>query len=116
MRHLQTINEYQRTVGFRYSAPKESYNIDLLLKEDITTGDGLPLNGESSMFISTKSPIALDFIEAAIHAASIVKVFSVSFSDSIFTEELILQHPSTLTDNLSLLNVIWHFSVLFLES
>ena len=37
MRHLQTINEYQRTVGFRYSAPKESYNIDILLKgEDIT--------------------------------------------------------------------------------
>jgi hypothetical protein len=37
MKHLQTINEYQRTVGFRYSAPKESYNIDILLKgEDIT--------------------------------------------------------------------------------
>ena len=37
MRHLQTMNEYQRTVGFRYSAPKESYNIDILLKgEDIT--------------------------------------------------------------------------------
>ena len=37
MKHLQTINEYQRTVGFRYSAPKESYNIDVLLKgEDIT--------------------------------------------------------------------------------
>ena len=37
MKHLQTINEYQRTVGFRYSEPKESYNIDILLKgEDIT--------------------------------------------------------------------------------
>ena len=37
MKHLQTINEYQRTVGFRYSTPKESYNIDILLKgEDIT--------------------------------------------------------------------------------
>jgi hypothetical protein len=37
MRHLQTINEYQRTVGFRYSSPKESFNIDILLKgEDIT--------------------------------------------------------------------------------
>ena len=37
MKYLQTINEYQRTVGFRYSAPKESYNIDILLKgEDIT--------------------------------------------------------------------------------
>jgi hypothetical protein len=37
MKYLQSINEYQRTVGFRYSAPKESYNIDILLKgEDIT--------------------------------------------------------------------------------
>jgi len=37
MKHLQTINEYQRTVGFRYSEPKESYNVDILLKgEDIT--------------------------------------------------------------------------------
>ncbi len=37
MKYLQTINEYQRTVGFRYSDPKESYNIALLLKgEDIT--------------------------------------------------------------------------------
>ena len=37
MKYLQSINEYQRTVGFRYSEPKESYNIDILLKgEDIT--------------------------------------------------------------------------------
>ena len=37
MKHLQTINEYQRTVGFRYSQPNESYNIDILCKgEDIT--------------------------------------------------------------------------------
>jgi len=37
MKHLKTINEYQRTVGFRYSEPKESYNIDILCKgEDIT--------------------------------------------------------------------------------
>ena len=37
MKHLKSINEYQRTVGFRYSAPKESYNIDILCKgEDIT--------------------------------------------------------------------------------
>ena len=37
MKHLKSINEYQRTVGFRYSQPKESYNIDILCKgEDIT--------------------------------------------------------------------------------
>ncbi len=32
MKHLQSINEYQRTVGFRYSAPRESYSIDILLR------------------------------------------------------------------------------------
>jgi hypothetical protein len=37
MKYLQSINEYNRTVGFRYSQPKESYNIDILCKgEDIT--------------------------------------------------------------------------------
>jgi hypothetical protein len=37
MKHLKSINEYNRTVGFRYSQPKESYNIDILCKgEDIT--------------------------------------------------------------------------------
>ena len=30
MKHLQTINEYGRTVGFRYSAPKEKYTVSLL--------------------------------------------------------------------------------------
>lgn len=32
MKHLKTINEYHRTVGFRYSEPKESYNVSLLCK------------------------------------------------------------------------------------
>ena len=43
MKHLQTINEYQRTVGFRYSAPKESYNIDILCKGDDITKDKINL-------------------------------------------------------------------------
>lgn len=32
MKHIKTINEYHRTVGFRYSEPKESYNVSLLCK------------------------------------------------------------------------------------
>lgn len=37
MKHLKSINEYQRTVGFRYSEPTESYNVSMLCKgEDIT--------------------------------------------------------------------------------
>lgn len=37
MKHLKSINEYNRTVGFRYSEPKEKYTVSLLCKgEDIT--------------------------------------------------------------------------------
>ena len=37
MKHLKLINEYQRTLGFRYSSPKESYNINILCQgEDIS--------------------------------------------------------------------------------
>ena len=43
MKHLQTINEYQRTVGFRYSAPKESYSIDILLRGNDITEDKINL-------------------------------------------------------------------------
>lgn len=30
MKYLQSINEYQRTVGFRYSQPREKYTVSLL--------------------------------------------------------------------------------------
>jgi hypothetical protein len=43
MKYLKSINEYGRTVGFRYSAPKESYNIDILLKGDDITKDKINL-------------------------------------------------------------------------
>jgi hypothetical protein len=37
MKHLKSINEYHRTVGFRYSEPREKYSVSLLCKgEDIT--------------------------------------------------------------------------------
>ena len=50
MKHLQTINEYQRTVGFRYSEPKESYNIDILLNN----ADRLLLENNSYLIIYGK--------------------------------------------------------------
>ncbi len=43
MKYLQTINEYGRTVGFRYSAPKESYNVDIICKGDDITVDKINL-------------------------------------------------------------------------
>jgi hypothetical protein len=44
--HLKKItmfNEYQRTIGFRYSEPKETYNIDILIKGDDITEDKINL-------------------------------------------------------------------------
>lgn len=36
MKHLKSINEYHRTVGFRYSEPQEKYTVSLLcIGEDI---------------------------------------------------------------------------------
>ena len=43
MKYLKSINEYQRTVGFRYSQPKESYNIDILCKGDDITKEKIDL-------------------------------------------------------------------------
>lgn len=36
MKHLQSINEYQRTVGFRYSDPKEKFNIKIYINGELT--------------------------------------------------------------------------------
>jgi hypothetical protein len=36
MKHLQSINEYQRTVGFRYSDPKEKFNIKVYINGELT--------------------------------------------------------------------------------
>ena len=57
MKHLKSINEYQRTVGFRYSAPKESYNIDILCKGDDITKDkiNLGLSKVSELVYNTES-------------------------------------------------------------
>jgi hypothetical protein len=44
MKHLKSINEYNRTVGFRYSKPTESYTVDLLcLGGDNVTKDNINL-------------------------------------------------------------------------
>ena len=59
MRHLQTINEYQRTVGFRYSQPKESFNIDILCKGDDITKDKINL-GLSKVHELTYNPDSIE--------------------------------------------------------
>lgn len=59
MRYLQTINEYQRTVGFRYSHPKESFNIDILCKGDDITKDKINL-GLSKVHELTYNPESIE--------------------------------------------------------
>ena len=36
MKHIKTITEYQRTVGFRYSDPKEKFNIKIYINGELT--------------------------------------------------------------------------------
>ena len=59
MKHLKTINEYQRTVGFRYSQPKESFNIDILCKGDDITKDKINL-GLSKVHELTYNPESIE--------------------------------------------------------
>ena len=59
MKHLKSINEYQRTVGFRYSQPKESYNIDLLCKGVDITVDKINL-GLSKVHELTYNPESIE--------------------------------------------------------
>jgi hypothetical protein len=57
MKYLQSINEYQRTVGFRYSSPKESYNIEILCVGDNITKDkiNLGLSKVTELFYDSES-------------------------------------------------------------
>lgn len=43
MKHLKSINEYHRTVGFRYSEPKEKYTVSLLCAGQGITKDKINL-------------------------------------------------------------------------
>ena len=36
MKHIKKLNEYQRTVGFRYSQPNEKFSIKLYLDGELT--------------------------------------------------------------------------------
>ena len=52
MKHIKTINEYQRTVGFRYSEPKEKFNIKVYLDGELSKEEvELALN-EADVFFS----------------------------------------------------------------
>lgn len=81
MKHLKSINEYHRTVGFRYSEPKEKYTVSLLCagqditKEKINLGlskvstltydeNSIEVNllDEGTMANSPEGPISIDAV------------------------------------------------------
>lgn len=55
MKHIKTINEYQRTVGFRYSEPREKFNIKVYLDSELTKEEiELALNEADVIFTDIK--------------------------------------------------------------
>lgn len=110
MKHLQTINEYGRTVGFRYSAPKESYNISTLCKgEDITVDKiNLGLSKVSELVYNPESievnilekgtVVELQGVEVEIDAV-------VNFNITVYNEKEILTIVEELDRKLSTFNI-----------
>ena len=71
MKHLKNINEYHRTVGFRYSEPKEKYVISLLCKGIDITKDKINLGlSKVSALTYDESSIDINLLEEGMIAES----------------------------------------------
>jgi len=106
MKHLKSINEYQRTVGFRYSAPKESYNIDILCKGDDITKDKINLglskvselvyNPESIEVKILEEGTVVELVDSAVEIDAVVH-----FSITVYNEKEIFAIVDELGHKLS---------------
>jgi hypothetical protein len=110
MKHLQTINEYQRTVGFRYSQPKESYNIDILLKGEDITEDKIVLGlSKVSELVYDKESIEVNILDEGTVAEledGAVEIDAVAhFNITVYNEREILTIVEELGRKLSPFNI-----------
>jgi hypothetical protein len=110
MKHLQTINEYQRTVGFRYSAPKESYNIDILLKGEDITEDKIILGlSKVSELVYDKESIEVNILDegtvAELEDGAVEIDAVVHFSITVYNEREILTIVEELGRKLAPFNI-----------
>ena len=110
MKYLQTINEYQRTVGFRYSEPKESYNIALLLKgEDITLDKIVFGLSKVSELVYDRESIEVNILDeetiVELENVSVQIDAVVDFNITVYNEREILTIVEELDKKLSVFNI-----------
>jgi len=106
MKHLQTINEYQRTMGFRYSAPKESYSIEILLKGEDITEDKIMLGlSKVSELVYDKESVKVNILDegsvAEIEEAEVEIDAIAHFNITVYNEREILTIVEELGKKLS---------------
>ena len=110
MKYLQSINEYQRTVGFRYSQPKESYNIDILCKGDDITKEKIDLglskvheltyNTESIMINLLDEDAVVELEDGEVQIDAIVQ-----FNITVYTDKEIFAIVEELGKKLSVFGI-----------
>ncbi len=85
MKHIKTINEYQRTVGFRYSEPKEKFNIKVYLDGELSKEEvELALSEADVVF----SDIQFEEVPDDYHSDEDLDVVSVaSFDLNVYSEK-----------------------------
>ena len=118
MKYLKSINEYSRTVGFRYSQPKESYNIDILCKGDDITKDKIEL-GLSKVHeliyeknsITVNLPSESDLVEIEGEAVQIDAI--VNFNVTVYNQKEILSIVEELGRKIS---TLFNIEILDLKS
>jgi hypothetical protein len=120
MKHLKSINEYNRTVGFRYSEPREKYKITLLCKgEDITEDkikeglskvSTLTYDEESIEVLLLDEDTLFDLPDGPVEVNAVVL-----FDVTIYNEKEVYGITSELNQNLSKFNIdISDFKIKFL--
>jgi len=110
MKHLQTINEYGRTVGFRYSAPKESYNVDILCKGDDITKDKINLGlSKVRELVYNPESIKVNILEEGtvveLQVGTVEIDAVVHFNITVYNEKEILTIVEELDKKLSTFNI-----------
>jgi len=110
MKYLQTINEYGRTVGFRYSEPKESYNVDILCKGDDITVDKINLGlSKVRELVYNQDSIEVNILEegtiAELQDGPVEIDAIVQFNITVYNEKEILTIVEELDKKLSPFNI-----------
>lgn len=108
MKHLQSINEYTRTVGFRYSEPKEAYKIICILAGDDITKEKMDksLSKVSELYYDKES-VELDVQDGEVEIGDVVAQVNavLSFEIKVYTDKEILSIVEELGDKLDMYDI-----------